>query len=98
MTNYVFFRRPELFTDPNTFNPDRFKDPEVEKNFYSFLPFLVGSRMCLGHKFAMLELKTMLVVLLRKFQFDRLPGTEYKRLLRTTMRPNPPLKLKVTSL
>ncbi|ELU08763.1 hypothetical protein CAPTEDRAFT_39114, partial [Capitella teleta] len=49
-------RRPELFEDPDTFNPDRFDDPEVTRNLYSFMPFLIGPRMCLGHKFSMAEL------------------------------------------
>ena len=42
---------------------------------YQFLPFLVGPRMCLGYKFALLEMKAILACLLRELTFDRVPGT-----------------------
>ncbi len=62
---------------------------------YSYLPFVAGPRMCIGYKFAMMEMKLMLAVLLRDFNF-RLADTEqiYKKKQRLTMRPLPALKLK----
>lgn len=95
-TMYFHSRRPELFEDPDTFNPDRFDDPEVTRNLYSFMPFLIGPRMCLGHKFSMAELSTLMVLLLKSLEFELIPDYVCKRRLTITMRPNPPLRLKVT--
>ena len=92
---YFSYRRPELFDDPNTFNPDRFDSPEVTKNLYTFMPFLIGPRMCLGHKFSMAELNALLVLLLKNFEFENIPDYSFKRKMGITMRPDPRLRLKV---
>ena len=65
---------------------------------YTWMPFLLGSRMCLGYKFALQEMKVILTSLLRKFEFSQIPGTEYKRNLRITMRPVPEMHLRVSLL
>ncbi|KAK3746584.1 hypothetical protein QZH41_016651, partial [Actinostola sp. cb2023] len=41
---------------------------------YSFLPFSIGPRTCIGNKFAMIEMKTILLSLMRKFKFTAIPG------------------------
>ncbi len=92
---YFYSRTSEKFSDPNTFNPDRFNSGEGQ-DLYAFLPFLVGSRMCLGYKFALQEMQVIITSLLRRFEFKQIPGTEYKRKQRITMRPDPSLHLLVT--
>ena len=65
------------------------------KNMYQFLPFLIGPKMCLGYKFAMLEMKAILACLLRQLNFELVPGTSYKASTanRITQRPYPSLVL-----
>ena len=46
------------------FNPDRFLDKEVEKNY---LPFGAGPRMCIGYGFAMMEMQLILTRIIQKF-------------------------------
>lgn len=88
-------RRDDLFESASEFIPERFQDPEVDAGFYKFLPFLIGPRMCLGYKFALVEMRVILALLLQNFVFKTVPGIHFLRQSRITMRPNPPLKLLV---
>jgi cytochrome P450 len=69
---YVTHRLPELWPEPDTFRPDRWRDPEPIP--YSFVPFGGGYRRCIGFAFATQELKALLVQLLRRVELARQPG------------------------
>lgn len=48
---FATHRLPEIYPKPETFNPDRFHPNVHEKrSFYSFLPFSLGPRNCIGNK------------------------------------------------
>lgn len=56
--------------DADSFNPNHFLPEEVEKRHpYTFIPFSMGPRNCIGYKYAMLAAKTMLVHLLKAYRF-----------------------------
>jgi cytochrome P450 len=57
---------PSLWPEPMNFNPLRFVDQELEP--YTFLPFLVGPRNCLGQYLALLESKMVISLLLQRYQ------------------------------
>jgi len=60
---------PLYWKDPEKFIPERFCGPqEIHKN--SFSMFGGGLRMCLGRKIAIIELKTLLALLYRKFDVE----------------------------
>jgi cytochrome P450 len=61
---------PLYWKDPEKFNPDRFYDINELEHKNSFLMFGGGSRICLGRKIAMVELKTLLALLYRKFDVE----------------------------
>jgi cytochrome P450 len=60
---YLTHRLPELWPDPHAFDPDRWKADPVP---YSFVPFGGGYRRCIGFAFATLEIKAILLQLLRR--------------------------------
>jgi len=54
---------------------------------YSYFPFGVGPRMCIGNKFAKMEMKVMLANLLKTFSFSEVPGCTVKAVPLLTARP-----------
>jgi cytochrome P450 len=65
-------RLPELWTDPDKFDPDRFAEPRTEhKNHrYAFAPFGGGAHKCIGMMFGQLEIKTIYHRLLRRYHLE----------------------------
>jgi sterol 14-demethylase len=62
---------PELFTDPEAFDPDRFAPPrEEDKRDFAFIPFGGGRHKCMGNAFAVLQIKAILAILLRRYEFE----------------------------
>ncbi|XP_028398126.1 cholesterol 24-hydroxylase-like [Dendronephthya gigantea] len=88
-TMQMFFgRNPEIWKDPEVFNPDRFANVENMPNFtMTHFPFSLGPRNCIGQTFAKFESKVIMAKLLRKFQFRLLPGQTDQMDARLTMSP-----------
>ncbi|XP_025192988.1 cytochrome P450 4C1 isoform X3 [Melanaphis sacchari] len=76
---------PLYYTDSEKFNPDNFL-PDVcgSRHSYAYIPFGAGFRNCIGIKYAMLQIKTVISTLVRKIKFfpsDRCPTPEDLRLM-----------------
>ncbi|GAB0099269.1 Cytochrome P450 [Sergentomyia squamirostris] len=69
---YFMGRDPELFPDPETFNPERFnvERSAESQNPYSYVPFSAGLRNCVGQKFAVLEMKSIATKVVRNFELS----------------------------
>jgi len=63
-------RLPELWTNPDTFDPERFDEPRREdrNHKHAWIPFGGGAHKCLGLKFAELQVKLVLFHILQKYQ------------------------------
>lgn len=57
---------PKYYPDPEVFNPDRFRsEANVNKDMY--MPFGKGKRLCIGSRYAQLQVKTGLIYLLHNY-------------------------------
>jgi len=69
---------PELWDDPERFDPARFAEPRCEhkRHRYAFAPFGGGAHKCIGLIFGQLEIKTVMHRLLRSYRLE-LPHPGY---------------------
>ena len=60
------------YSDPEVFNPDRWltKNDEGTNNPYAAIPFSVGPRRCIGEQLGIIEGKTMILELVRRFSIS----------------------------
>lgn len=70
-------RDPEVYPDPEKFDPDRFTE-ENKKNRpqVAWMPFGEGPRICIGMRFGLLETKIGLVTMLSNYKFKVNPKTQ----------------------
>jgi len=72
----VSMRQKSTFPDPDTFDPDRFAAPREEhKQPYAYLGFGGGMHSCMGQNFAFLQVKTVLSIMLREYDIQRVAKT-----------------------
>jgi cytochrome P450 len=72
---YVIHRHRLLWRDPDLFDPTRFLPGAKEKiERYTYLPFGVGPRMCVGATFAVQEATLALAILTRQFVVEVAQG------------------------
>ncbi len=76
---YLTHRRPDLWPEPDRFNPDRFVGRRIDP--YTFFPFGGGNRHCLGAAFATYEMKIVLARLLSRVSL-RSDGGQTVRVVR----------------
>lgn len=72
---YVWHRNPELYPDPEKFDPDRFSS-EVSRKSWAHIPFSEGNRSCIGKRYALIEMKIFLAHILRNFKIISLDKRE----------------------
>jgi len=85
---FVTHRIPELYAEPQRFLPHRWLAGEPRP--FAYLPFSAGPRTCPGSAFAMMEMKLVLIRLLRRFAITLLPGltVDFSGLLLSVPRPS----------
>ncbi len=68
---YQTHQIPELYPQPEVFNPHRWKT--INPSIYEYNPFSAGPRVCIGAGFAMLEIKIILAMLLQRYRLEFIP-------------------------
>ena len=62
---------PDYWDNPDEFNPDRFKNVNVDKELkWIYMPFSEGPRKCIGNNFAMLEMIIITTMLSKEFKIQ----------------------------
>ena len=85
---YVLHRRPDLYPDPERFDPGRFDhDAERARPRHSYIPFGVGPRTCIGNHFTLMEGQLVLATLARTVRFELLPNQTVVPMLKLNLRP-----------
>jgi cytochrome P450 len=86
---YAIHRDPELFADPDVFDPDRWL-PERAKAVprTAFIPFGAGNRQCIGEGFAWVEASIVLATLLQRWHFSPVPGRTVRTIPLATLVPS----------
>jgi cytochrome P450 len=66
---WVTHRHPRYWTDPESFDPDRFTpERERERHRYAWFPFGGGPRACIGRHFSTLESVLALAMVVRDYE------------------------------
>lgn len=86
LSAYLTHRVPEVFPQPNRFNPMRWYGSRFDP--YEYIPFSAGPRLCLGYSFATLELKLTVARVIQRYRLRVVPGSRIDGVIRLTLRPD----------
>ena len=67
-SQYITHHRGDLYPNPDRFIPERWQT--ITPSAYAYLPFGAGPRMCIGATMAMVEIRTALTIILKRFNFQ----------------------------
>ncbi|XP_054157182.1 cytochrome P450 3A11-like [Oppia nitens] len=68
---------PDYYPEPDRWNPERFMPYNRDKLVpYTYMPFGLGPRNCVGMRFALMEIKTAVAYLVNKYRFVRTDKTD----------------------
>lgn len=76
-------RDETIYADPGTWDPMRFLPPREEDQVrpYSFVGFGAGSHRCLGEKFGMLQVRTVIATIFEHYEitplYPKIPSPDY---------------------
>ncbi|GAB2703409.1 cytochrome P450 [Nocardia thraciensis] len=74
-------RDPNIFAEPNTFDPDRWSTSGPGSKCRSFVPFSMGNQMCIGNNYAWMALQTTIHSLLSKWRFEPVATKKLPRVM-----------------
>ena len=83
-----------IWGDPLIFRPERFLEDNSTFSAFASVPFSGGSRNCIGQKYAMIEMKIILLKTLRKFEIEVSSGYEPVLIAEMILRPENGMMLK----
>lgn len=96
LSPWVTHHSERYWPDPNLFVPTRFLDTS-ESNIKSmaYFPFGMGPRMCIGNRFAQMEVLLILTFILRRYHLEIIDKHPIELSTQGTLRPLPPLRFRL---
>jgi len=105
---YILHRHPAFWSDPEEFRPERFAGTSAaagagavtaveikERHKFSYIPFAVGPRHCIGENIAMFEMLVHVNAMSRRFRLTRAGDEPIELEAQINLRPRSNLMMKV---
>jgi cytochrome P450 len=85
---YVTHRNPNLWPEPPSFDPERFRPAAIaQRHRFAYLPFGGGPRICIGNSFALVEAMVIIAAIAQRYRVRLAPGHAVKPIGLITLRP-----------
>lgn len=98
-SRYALHRHSDFWADADKFDPWRFSPERTNEMVSSaYVPFGGGPRICVGRHFSMMEIKVVLVTLLRYYRVRIVDGGYSGMSAKMTMSPKGALRVKVIGM
>jgi cytochrome P450 len=94
---YMLHRHPAFWSEPEEFRPARFAGEDAaERHKFSYIPFAVGPRHCIGENIAMFEMLVHVRAMSRRFRLSRAGSEPIELEAQINLRPRSNLMMTVT--
>jgi cytochrome P450 len=94
---YGAHHAPGYWESPESFAPERFiKGSEKQRTPFTYLPFGGGPRVCIGNQYAMLQILMILSDVLRRYDFQLVPGQTIEARPMVILRPKHGIRMTFT--
>jgi cytochrome P450 len=94
---YLLHRHPAFWTDAEEFRPERFAGVDAaERHRFSYIPFAVGPRHCIGEGMAMFEMLVHVHRMSQRFRLTRASDEPIELEAQINLRPRSNLMMTVT--
>jgi len=88
ISSYVTHRNPNLWPEPERFDPERFAPEAVARRHrFAYLPFGGGPRICIGNNFAVAEAQVIVAAIAQRYRVHLAAGHEVAPVGLITLRP-----------
>ena len=95
---YGAHHAPRYWENPESFDPERFAKEETKlRTPFTFLPFGGGPRVCIGQHYAMLQILMILSDLIRRYDFELVPGQTIEARPMVILRPRHGIRMTFTN-
>ena len=99
LSPWAIHRRPELWPDPERFDPSRFEPAaEQARDRLAYLPFGAGPRVCIGNHFALSQGPLELATLLARADLELLTRAPIEPEAYATLRPKGGVPMRVAAV
>jgi cytochrome P450 len=94
---WVLHRHRKLWANPDSFDPARFLAEASPPPRFTYLPFGVGPRVCVGAQFAMAEAVLILAMTIQRFRIARADSAPVLPVAVVTTQPDHPAMFRLTA-